>query len=636
MAKSLAILLILFPMGAAAFCYLARVRRLRRFLVPATGAVLTAAGLLMLGKAPGSVHPVSLSVPVIHILFGGGELLLLAAFFGIGFRHRHRLIIGLTLVQAVLLVGHEMTGSANRVAEMGVRCDGLSLLMVLIVSVVGAIICIQAIPYMAAHENHLKRENSREPEFFAVMLLFLGAMNGLVLVDSLTHFFLFYEVTTLCSYLLIAHDRTDAAVRNALQALWMNSLGGAALMIAIVWFDHGAGISTFTQCTGYPIASSMSLLPLALICFAGFTKAAQFPFQSWLLGAMVAPTPVSALLHSATMVKAGVYLVLRISPCIQGTFLAGCLTLFGAFSFLSAAALAVGQRNGKRMLAYSTISNLGLMFACAGMGSPAAWTAAVFLLLFHAVAKGLLFLCVGVIEQRIESRDIEDMRGLYARMPATALITVLGVITMIMPPFGLMLGKWMAIEAAVHHLTSLLMLALGSALTVMYWAKWAGTLMSDPLAGMREIETQSFLTWAALISLTAGTVILSVAAPWLYNGLIRFALASVEPAFNARFGGIENAAGTFAVFPLCLMAGIAFVVSVCAVRRAFGGRAIPPYLSGVQGAEAGTFTGPMNRMLKAEAANYYFTCLFGEGRMTAWVNSGAVMLLILMMGGAVR
>jgi len=633
MTGTLVSLLILCPMGAAAICYTVRVRILRSLLVPATGLLLAAGCLILLlwREAP-AVHPPSLSPQLIQGLFQAADILLLLVFLTIGIRHRHGLIIGLTLAQAILLFGHEMAVWGQNALETGIRYDGLSLLMALVISLVGAIICIQAIPYMADHETHLKVKPSRQPRFFAVMLLFLGAMNGVVLSDSLTHFFLFFEVTTLCSYLLIGHDGTAEATRNALRALWMNSLGGAALAAAIVSLDHIAGIRSFTGFSGLAL-SSVSLLPLALICFAGFTKAAQFPFQSWLLGAMVAPTPVSALLHSATMVKAGVYLVLRVAPFISGTFLGTCVSLFGAFTFLSGGALAVGQRNGKRVLAYSTISNLGLMFACAGMGSPAAWTAAVFLLVFHAVTKALLFLCVGAIEQRIDSRDIEDMRGLYARMPATAIITVLGVITMIMPPFGLMVGKWMALEAAARHLPVLLMLALGSALTVMYWAKWAGTLMSDPLAGMRKIEDQPALTWAALISLASGAVILSVAAPWLYTGLIRFTLTGGTTAFAIRIGSIENAAGTFAAFPLCLLAGAAFAVSLYAVRHAFGGRVVPPYMCGAQTPEPGAFMGPMNQVTKAETGNYYFSWLFGEKRLTGWINTSAVMLLVLMMGG---
>jgi ech hydrogenase subunit A len=501
---------------------------------------------------------------------------------------------------------------------------------------VGSIICFQAIPYMANHEKHLKLAKSNQHLFFLVMLLFLGAMNGLVLSNDLLFFYFFFEVTTLCSFLLIAHDRTETAIKNAVRALWMNSLGGAAFIVALLGLYHQSGnLDLQLIILEASPGSRIFMLALALLCFAAFTKSAQFPFQSWLLGAMVAPTPVSALLHSSTMVKVGVYLVLRLAPAFKGTFLSTSVAFYGAFVFLAAAALAVGQSNGKKVLAYSTISNLGLIFACAGLNSPQAIVAAIFLIVFHAVTKALLFLCVGTIEQHIESRDIEDMRGLYTDMPLTALITVMGVIMMIMPPFGVLISKWMAMEAAARDFFIIIMIAPGSALTVMYWARWAGILMSDPFAGRFKPERQPLLTWAALVSLCAGCGILSIGAPWLYEWMIAPAAAHefyLRP-YLVREGILENAAGAFAVLPLGLVAILGFLLAIWAVKRAAEARVVPPYLSGAQTAEPGMFTGPMNRPTKAEAKNYYLSSIFGESKLTTWINLGAGVLLTLIVGG---
>lgn len=183
------------------------------------------------------------------------------------------------------------------------------------------------------------------------------------------------------------------------------------------------------------------------------------------------------------------------------------MDLFGAFTFLATAGLAVGERNGKKILAYSTVSNLGLIFACTGINTQGALTAAILLIVFHAVSKALLFLCIGTIEQKISSRDIEDMQGLYSEMPVTAIITVMGAITMILPPFGMVLGKWMAMEAADRNLPTILMLAVGSAMTVVYWARWAGILMSAPFVGSLRPEKQPALTWIPLVLLCGGAVL---------------------------------------------------------------------------------------------------------------------------------
>jgi len=460
-------------------------------------------------------------------------------------------------------------------------------------------------------------------------------MNGVVLSNDMGYFYFFFEVTTLCSFLLIGHDGTPLAVGNALRALWMNSLGGLVFVLAMVAVFTRYQALDLQRIIAVPSGGGIYLLAPALLILAAFTKSAQFPFQSWLLGAMVAPTPVSALLHSSTMVKVGVYLVLRLVPGIRGTFLSESLAVFGAFTFLAAAALAVGQSNGKKVLAYSTISNLGLIFACAGLNTPAALTAAVLLIIFHAVIKALLFLCVGTIEQRIASRDIEDMRGLYAKMPITALITVLGVIMMIMPPFGLLLGKWMAMESAAHNLFVILMVALGSALTVMYWARWAGTLMSDPFAGRFKPERQPWATWGALGTLAAGAGIISAAAPWLYLKWFNALLSpGYLPPYQVHGGILENAAGAFAVFPLAGVAAVGFTVSIVAVRRAARARIIKPYLSGLQTETPGMFVGPLNRPVRAEASNYYLSSIFGEKRLTTWMNLAALVLLTLLIGGA--
>ena len=350
----------------------------------------------------------------------------------------------------------------------------------------------------------------------------------------------------------------------------------------------------------------------------------------------MAPTPVSALLHSSTMVKIGVYFVMRLTPAFQGTFLSYGIALFGAFSFLSAAALAVGQSNGKKVLAYSTISNLGLMFAMAGLNTPEALSAGLLLILFHALTKALLFLSVGVIEQHLDSRNIEDMAGLYARIPLTALITVMGIIMMIMPPFGLVLGKWMAFEAAARNLPVMVLLTAGSALTVMYWARWAGTLMSHPLSGPLIPEKQPIPTWTALGALGLGGLCLGVAAPWVYQWLLTGTfLQDVSLPYTIHQGALENRYGAFAVLPLSLVAFLGLWVSVFVLRWARKGKTSPPYLSGLETDNPEIFTGPLNQPVYAETKNYYLSTLFNEKRVTLWVNLAAGGLLFLILAGGV-
>jgi ech hydrogenase subunit A len=636
MIREISAILIVMPFGVAVCCYIFRSKTIRSFFVLAAGCVLALSALLLIPMTPFSFSAPTLFGLKTHAVIQVADFFLLFVIFYLGFKHRSLIIKILAVFQIVLLAYFHFFLTDGTVDTRTIYCDHLSLIMVLIISFVGSIICFQSIPYMEKHETHLGLAKTGQHRFFFVMILFLGAMNGLVLTNDMSIFYFFFEVTTLCSFFLIEHDRTEIAIKNAVRALWMNSLGGAAFIVALLGIYHATGtlelqrILTFSAMGG-----GVYLLSLALLALAAFTKSAQFPFQSWLLGAMVAPTPVSALLHSSTMVKIGVYLVLRLAPAMAGTFLSACLACFGAFTFLSAAALAIGQSNGKKVLAYSTISNLGLIFACAGLNTPESMLAGILMIVFHAIVKALLFLCVGTIEQHIVSRDIEDMRGLYGTMPLTALITVMGVIMMIMPPFGVLLSKWMAMEAAAQNLYAIFMIALGSALTTMYWARWAGTLMSDPFAGKFNPEHQPLLTWSALFSLCAAAGMLSVTAPWLYTRILTPALGkSYIAPYMMQNGILENAGGAFAVFPLSLVAVVGFIISIWAVKRAVGARIVTPYLSGVQTSEPGVFTGPMNRLVKAEAKNYYLSSIFGENKLTTWINLTAGVLLTLILGSA--
>ena len=265
-------------------------------------------------------------------------------------------MIGLSILQLLPVLYFEFVLHGASVAPVMI-IDNLSILMSLIVSVVGSLIVVYALSYMDEHEEHLHLEKSQQNRFFFYMLLLLGAMYGLIFSNSLYWVYFFWEITTLCSYELIRHDRTEIAVKNSLTALWMNLLGGVGFVAALYIGNSVGGIGLDFILGSAP--SAAVLLLFASLAFAAFTKSAQFPFNKWLQGAMVAPTPVSALLHSSTMVNAGIYLLLRIAPAISGTGLSLGVALVGAFTFLVTAFLALNERVSKGILAYSTIGNLG-------------------------------------------------------------------------------------------------------------------------------------------------------------------------------------------------------------------------------------------------------------------------------------
>jgi ech hydrogenase subunit A len=309
----------------------------------------------------------------------------------------------------------------------------------------------------------------------------------------------------------------------------------------------------------------------------------------------------------------------------------------GAFTFCVTAALAVGQSNGKKILAYSTISNLGLIIACAGLSTALSLTAGLLLIVFHAISKGLLFLTVGSIEQQIGSRDIEDMWGLYARLPRTTMVAVIGIVSMMAPPFGVLMSKWIAIESASGVPVVVVFLALGSALSVLVYARWAGMLLSTPAMSSRPTaETQPTLAKVALYSLAGGALVLPATLPIILDRVARpmYAATTHVGDLGMSLGG---GSGALAFVPfyavIAVGAALTFVMSRGATRVRF----TAPYMSGVPGdLRATSFVGPMNEKVHVVASNYYLSAIFGERRLTAWVNAVAIVLLAVAVVGAVR
>ena len=516
-----------------------------------------------------------------------------------------------------------------------VRLDTLSLVLLLISSILGPVVTIFAIGYMGEHEAHAGLTRSRQPRFFALLFLFLATMNAFAMTDNILWMYTLWEITTLCSFLLIAHDETDLAWKNADTALWMNSLGGVAYIFGAMILTHNLGTVSLNDMVSRGPVAGVLASAVALLCLAGMTKAAQFPFQSWLLGAMVAPTPVSALLHSSTMVKAGVFLVVRLSPLYAGTILGQMVAVAGAFTFVAASALAIGQSNGKRVLAYSTIANLGLVISCAGIGTGVALTAAIFLIIYHAITKGLLFMCVGTIEQRIGSRDIEDMQGIFRLMPLTSMIMVLGMLSMLLPPFGVLMTKWLALEASVRMPVGLVLIVLGSAFTVVFWVQWIGNVLTMSHKQRRRIEDampsiRFSLVFMGLL-VVAGTVGVSV----LYRLLVAPYLAGLNTLTAAMAG--QNSADLVAGFSILqgfmLVMGLAAVVVYLFLRQR-PARFEPPWVGGelanhdIRGIE---FIGPGDRTEQIVVHSYYMEGIFSEKYLVIPASFISILLIVTML-----
>ncbi len=305
--------------------------------------------------------------------------------------------------------------------------DGISLMFALLISGIGTFILIYSGGYLKGHVH--------QGRFFAFMLMFMASMLGVVLASNLLALFTFWELTSVTSFLLIGFDHLrKAARRAALQALIVTGLGGLALLAGFVVLGMSAG--TFEMAEILMLGNDVKhfetyRIVLILIIIAAFTKSAQFPFHFWLPNAMEAPTPVSAFLHSATMVKAGVYLLMRTYPVLGDTIeWSLILSIFGAVTLLAGAVLALRQTDLKRMLAYTTMASLGLLVMLLGVGGEGVIEGAVLYLMAHSLFKGSLFMVAGSIDHEAGTRDITKLGGLRTKMPITFIAALLAALSM--------------------------------------------------------------------------------------------------------------------------------------------------------------------------------------------------------------
>jgi multicomponent Na+:H+ antiporter subunit A len=447
------------------------------------------------------------------------------------FPRRAGLLATWPAVLAVLL-GSEMqraVSGAGRLVELpwapslglslSFNLDGLGLLFAILITGIGALIVLYAGRYLEGHPE--------APRFYASLFAFMGAMLGVALSDNIFTLFVFWELTGFTSYLLIGFEHERPAARSAaLQALIVTGAGGLALLAAGVLLVDVSGTTSLSamaaqkaSIVGSPFYGAVA----ALILLAAFTKSAQVPFHFWLPNAMEAPTPVSAYLHSATMVKAGVYLIARMTPVVGSTpAWAGVVTGVGAVTMIVGAYRAIQETDLKRILAYSTLSALGVLTMLLGVGTREAIVAALVYWVAHAGYKGALFLVAGAIDHETGTRDISALAGLRRAMPLVALAGGAAAISMAGIPLTLgFVAKDGAYEALAHArdgfpwLLALMVLAsvlLGLAGLLAGVLPFRGTV-----ATVQEVHEPAWQLWFPPLVLAALGLIAGI-APSILNG----------------------------------------------------------------------------------------------------------------------
>ncbi len=445
--------------------------------------------------------------------------------------------------------------------ELSMRMDTLSWLMALIVTGVGALVMLYCRWYFRGKIEGLG-------QFAAVLLAFAGAMYGLVLTDDLVVLVMFWEVTSVLSYLLIGYyNRRAASRRAALQALLVTTLGGLVMLIGVVLLVVDAGTSSISTLLAEAPTGPIVDAALVLILVGALSKSAIFPFHFWLPGAMAAPTPVSAYLQAAAMVKAGIYLIARLAPvfAVAPTWRPIVIGL-GVFTMLLGGFQALRETDLKRVLAFGTVSQLGLLAVVLGFGIRDLALAGLALLLSHALFKSALFLVVGVIDRQLSTRDIGELSGVGRQAPVMATFSMIAVASMIgIPPTIGFVAKEGVVTALLYEaaggspwgIVALIGVVLGSILTAAYgirfvWGAFWTKRGSDGSALPRtEWPDPPIGFLGAPVVLAALTVVAGFAAPLLDRAFAPYAdevppatpgvVPPAHPAHLALWHGLEPA-----------------------------------------------------------------------------------------------
>ncbi|MEO6989783.1 MAG: hydrogen gas-evolving membrane-bound hydrogenase subunit E [Aquihabitans sp.] len=415
------------------------------------------------------------------------------------------------------------------------RIDGFSALMILLVAGIGILVLTYAARYLPSSGPAVGR-------LVGLLVLFGGAMLGVVVADNLLVLYGFWELTSVTSFLLIGNDHRKLEARAAaLQAFLVTGAGALAMLGGFLLLGQAAGTYQLSAILAAPPSGTVVGVALGLILLGAFTKSAQYPFHSWLPGAMVAPTPVSAYLHSATMVKAGVYLIARLSPAFAGdiAWWRPVVISVGLITMVAGGLRALRQHDLKLLLAHGTVSQLGFMVALFGIGTRAAMGAGAALLVAHALFKATAFMTVGIVDHQFGTRDLRCLPRLDRSwaLPAGAAVVAAASMAGLPLTFGFV-AKEAVLEAflAPHGgawAVASTVVVIGAALTVAYSIRFAwGILGGDQTAPVdvrpSEVAPHSLLVGPVLV-LTAGTVVLGL-LPGLADRLVGAAQSALEPA----------------------------------------------------------------------------------------------------------
>ncbi|MGB0113812.1 MAG: hydrogen gas-evolving membrane-bound hydrogenase subunit E [Ilumatobacteraceae bacterium] len=415
--------------------------------------------------------------------------------------------------------------------DLTIRVDAFALLWVAMISAIGVVVFLYSASYLA--------DDPGVGAFATRLTAFAGAMVGVVVADNLLLLYVFWELTSVTSYLLIGtKDRSPDAVAAARRAFVTTAAGGLAMLAGFIAIGLQTSTFSLSGLVDNPPSGTTASVAAVAILLGAFTKSAQFPFHGWLPGAMAAPTPASAFLHSATMVKAGIYVIARFAPILAVTapLWRPTVLVVGLFTMVLGGWVALRQHDLKLVLAYGTVSQLGFLVVLFGVDIPSITLAAVVMLVAHALFKSSLFLVVGVVDQYAGTRDMRELSGLRRALPATCATAVIAAGSMMgLPPLLGFVGKEKALEGFIHapegwSTTVLVTIVAGSVLTVAYSARFLHGGFGGDVADHAPRATSRIHTMTGLAAVGAVASIIGGLAAGPLTDVFVPAAADLDPS----------------------------------------------------------------------------------------------------------
>ena len=524
------------------------------------------------------------------------------------------------------------------IEHITIYIDKLTLIMIILVGLVGGLICLYSEGYMKKYHQHYLEQKDRQSEFFSAMLFSIFAMFGLIIFSDLIIMLLFLQIISVCSFYLVGYTKSHDSDKNAFSSLTFNMFGDFCFAFGIVILVVSDSPLNLNAIAKLDSISPLAMSAILLFACSGLAKAAQFPFSKWLLNATTIPTPVLALLHSTTMINAGIYLIIRLSPMLGQNAAGITVTFVGGLTFIITAALAGSQNDAKKMLAYSTVSILGLVVVCAGVSTPASLWAAIMLIILHSVAKALLFLSFASAEHQPGNRDVEHMRGMHGMSMRLAMFLIIGMAGMLIAPFVMLLSRWTAMQAFMNsgNLLIVMIIAFGSTITLFYWTKWIGKLIAHIHLYDKNLKYPERLEEKfSLFTLATFVLIVCILYPLVSEALV---IPFIRNSMLVDYGYPITPDELSAIFLMLIMLLIIPIILIPYFKKHSANRA-PTYLAGVNTGDDLSYRGAMGQVRRYELRNRYLFTFLNERRLLIIGYTVCLTIIILgffvIMGGSV-